>query len=156
MLKSLSDWLSETPASLVLQTEFWIVPTLQSVHILAIAMLFGALGWFGLHLIRDGTASPDIVRTARPMCRWAGAALLVSGTLMVLAEPDRTLPNVLFQVKMGLLVLLIMTAAATFRLAAAGDHGTSAPRARLRGLGALALALLVLIIIAGRWIAYVE
>ena len=52
-LGAFCDWLETTSTSQTIQTVLWIVPTIQSIHILAIAALMGSalmidarlLGW---------------------------------------------------------------------------------------------------------------
>ena len=38
-----ADWLSQTPVTLAIQTREWIIPTIQSVHIVAIAVVMGSV-----------------------------------------------------------------------------------------------------------------
>jgi hypothetical protein len=134
------------------------VPAIQTVHILAVALVISSvlllsLGVFGLH----GRGQPLARTVGRfvPAIRWGLPVLLVSGALMITAEPDRALPNPAFQLKMALLVAAAaLTWASTRRL-----QGGSALRAPGAGVGmrvatAVALGLWLAVLVAGRWIAY--
>ena len=155
-----SDWLSETALSHLMQTVEWLVPAVQTVHILCVAIVFSsvlmlALGTIGLY----GADQPLSRRYSRfvPPLRWGLPLLLATGALMVVAEPDRALPNPVFQFKMVLLIVAAtVTAAGVRRLAA---RVASAPAALVAdpALRVLALAALLLwagVLVAGRWIAY--
>ena len=54
------NWLGSTSVSQVIQTTKWIIPTLQTIHILAIAALFSSAILFDLRLwgVVDGDFSP--------------------------------------------------------------------------------------------------
>jgi hypothetical protein len=107
------NWLSQTSASLAIQTHDWVIPTLQSIHILAIAVILTSvfmialrvLGWAG----EDQTLLETFGRFGRPL----SAALVVAavtGTFQLLGEPARELLSFSFWLKMSLLVVATMTA----------------------------------------------
>jgi hypothetical protein len=159
-LAALSAWLADTALSQLLQRVEWLVPAIQTVHILAVALVISSvllvsLGVFGLH----GREQPLARTVARfvPGIRWGVPVLLVSGALMITAEPDRALPNPAFQLKMALLVVAAtLTWASTHRLrtAPAVPAPGSAAGLGLRIATATALGLWLAVLVAGRWIAY--
>jgi len=158
-LAALSAWLADTALSHLLQAVDWLVPAIQTLHILAVALVISSvlllsLGVFGLHG-REQPLSRTVARFS-PGIRWGLPALLVSGALMIAAEPDRALPNPAFQIKMALLLLatgLTWSYARDLRRAPATAPG--APRSlALRAAAAVALGLWTAVLIAGRWIAY--
>jgi hypothetical protein len=158
-LAAVSAWLADTALSRLLQTVDWLVPAIQTAHILAVALVISAvlmlsLGVFGLHG-RDQPLGRTVARFA-PAIRWGLPVLLVSGALMITAEPDRALPNPAFQLKMALLALAAtLTWAGARRLARApAVRPGSPPDLALRLATAAALGLWVAVLVAGRWIAY--
>ena len=46
MLDDFNNWLGATPASLLIQKVFWIIPTVQTVHILAISVVVASMAMF--------------------------------------------------------------------------------------------------------------
>jgi hypothetical protein len=153
------DWLQGTCFSAGIQTRSWAVPALQSVHIVAIAALFGASLAYSLHVLglsaRD-QATPHVASRQLPIVWAALPVLLVSGALLIAAEPARSLLNPVFAIKMG---LLLLASGLTLypQLSARRDPQFWVRRQRLaRGLAGSTLALWVGVIIAGRLIAYVE
>jgi hypothetical protein len=79
--------------------------------------------------------------------------LLLSGLIMVTGEPGRSITNSIFQVKMA---LVIVAAALTFFLQRSlrAKAATDAAPTDAKMIAALSLVVWVLIVFAGRWIAY--
>lgn len=159
MIAELCDWLATTPLSQSFQSALWFVPVVQTVHILAIAIVVTLLAMLDLRMLGMTSRGPHPVQMARGFLPWVWRALLVllvSGVLLTITEPSRELQNALFWVKMLLVIGLV---GVTFGCASLISKDTaasdSAPSAAGRVLGAVSLALLVAIVAAGRWIAYV-
>ncbi|CAN7142472.1 hypothetical protein LJR225_000013 [Phenylobacterium sp. LjRoot225] len=160
-LATFSQALGATPVSVFLQSVSWIVPTVQTVHILAISVVLISILLVDLRLLgvvgRD-TAVIAVVDRFVVWLWWALLALALSGTVLVVAEPDRALTNPVFQTK---LILIAIAALATLAIERpiARDPGfwdASASRTALaRSLAVGSLAAWLGVIVAGRWIAYV-
>jgi uncharacterized membrane protein len=154
-----SEWLASTALSQGIQNIAWIIPTVQSIHILAIAVLFGSAVVLDLKLagiVARTDSSAVIFRRYMPWLWWALGVLVVSGLIMVVGEPDRTLTNWVFWTKMGLLLVafsitLIMRVP---MLRADMADNQAVWTAFVKPLGILAVAIWILIIFCGRWIAY--
>jgi hypothetical protein len=157
-LAAIATWLGATSLSHALQTIDWLVPAIQTLHILCVALVIASvlmlfLGAFGLH----GREQPLGRTYARfgPGIVWGVPVLLVTGVLMIVAEPDRALQNPVFQLKMALLVMALalswQAARRLHRVAVAGGAAQDRP---LRAFAALSLAVWVGVLVAGRWIAY--
>lgn len=149
-MKELMGLLADNPLGEVIRGRDWTLPALQSLHILAIAALMSAVLLINLRavggLARD-LAPTTLVANFRPWFRCSLAVLLGTGVLMIIAEPERTLTNPWF----GLKLLLVIAGSFGFgrqsRLAAA-DLPLSRPLAIASLSGWLA------VICCGRWIAY--
>jgi hypothetical protein len=158
-LRAVCAWLAATSLSHLFHAHQWLVPAVQTLHILCIAIVFPAMALFCLRLVLLAGPGRHLNETARrrlPWAWWALLALLASGALLIFAEPSRELPNPAFQLKMVLLLLALVLTAWCQR---SGKAGAMAPRFALgpvavRWVGALALLLWVGIAVAGRWIAY--
>src|SRR5438552_15017489 len=161
-LDSFCSWLAATSFSQLLQTVGWIVPAVQTVHILAVAAVVSSALMLDLRLLGIRGQEHSIAATARrflPFIWWPLPVLLATGALLITAEPARSLENPVFILKMGLLL-----AAAGITLACqvplhkdAAFWELSAARKRVAKLiAAASIPLWVAIICAGRWIAYVQ
>lgn len=153
-----SAWLTATPLSQTIQSTVWAVPTLQSVHILAICVVAASAMIFDLRLVGALGREAAVTTVARRYLPWLWTALVVllfTGLALVIGEPDRTLENWVFWTKMSLLAAaVVLTAAvqASLKRPERWEAGVPAP-ARLAG--AVSLAIWIGVIVCGRWIAYV-
>ena len=162
MISDFCKWLDGTPPSHFIQEQLWIIPTVQSTHILAVAVVM-ASGWLiCLRMMGLSGRSHSIQELATRCLPWIWSALLVlavSGVILVVGEPARQLLNVAFRLKMLLVAAL---AVATYVLQKAltrnPDYWNTPgdPEFAVKGAGALCLFVLVAIAVAGRWIAYVQ
>lgn len=161
MIKHFCDWLAATPLSQVIQNVGWVIPTVQSIHILAIAVVASAVVALDARLLGlSGAPRPltDVGRRFLPWF-WGGLlVLLVSGVALVIGEPARELLNPAFLTKI-VLVIAIAALTATVQVRVRGDalsfERSASARVLARALGATSLLLLLAIITCGRWIAYV-
>lgn len=153
--------LAATPASLYIQDNAWVIPTVQSVHILAIAVIMASTAMLSLRmagLIGHEEALRGTAARFLPWAWWALVVQLVTGALMILGEPARELLNWVFWTKM---VLLLVVIALTIPVQRALEDVPfrdmpRSKRASIRTAGYVALLLWVAIVTCGRWIAYTQ
>jgi hypothetical protein len=158
----LSRWLAHTELSSVIQSAAWIIPAIQTIHILAVAVVITSMFMLDLRLIgafARNEASGAIASRLLPWAWGALALLAVSGSLLIVAEPERCLPNRAFWAKMLMLaaaLLMLWVLQRGLRRNPAYWEGSAAHR---RMSGIIAAASLVLwsgVVLAGRWIAYLK
>src|SRR6188474_106761 len=104
-MQAVADWISQTWLSETIQNKSWIVPTVQSIHICAITVVVGAALVNELRLaglLATDEAPITVIRRYLPWMWGALVVLLLSGILMVWGEPERSLGNPTFWLKMGL------------------------------------------------------
>jgi hypothetical protein len=157
LLNSACVWIDATPLSQAIQATPWVVPAVQTVHILAIAALMASMLMINLRLVNWVGRDQSLARVAErfgPVIWWALPVLLVSGIFLIIGEPARALKNNIFQIKM-LLVISAVLVTLWFAAPLKKDPAHWDDRAGLGVLVALlSSALWVGIIFAGRWIAY--
>src|SRR6478752_6039309 len=90
-LSDVSKWLSATPLSHTIQTTSWIIPALQTIHILCVAVLFSAAVLVDLRiwrLILRDLPLRDVGRRFLPLIWPVVLVLLLTGSLQwSLASP---------------------------------------------------------------------
>jgi magnesium-transporting ATPase (P-type) len=161
VIEAFCDWLSTTSLSVAFQSANWFVPMVQTVHIMAIAVLLMTLYLIGIRLLGLNARSPSLAATMTRSRVWIWSALcvlLVTGALLTITEPARELLNWVFRIKMVLVLLLaVIVALVQSRLQHDSDYWTATSHRRLLGrcVGVLVLIIGAGIITAGRWIAYV-
>ena len=150
-----------TPLSAWIQDQGdWFIPSVQVIHIIAIAAILIASSLINLRIL--GMASMDhrlsfVVARFSPILRISLVFLILSGILLIVGEPARSLANSVFQFKMlclicTLLIFWIMTRTL------AQDEGywqkTASRQSSVKALAMLSVILWISIVFAGRWIAY--
>src|SRR6267154_6228406 len=112
-LNQICQWIDHTALSQAIQATKWVVPTVQTVHILAIAVVASSALMIDLRLIGVFWANrpaKDVMSRFLPLVWWPLLVLLATGVIMIIAEPARSLKNPAFQLKMLLLIgALIVT-----------------------------------------------
>lgn len=161
-VKAFSDWLSTTPFSMQIQTIDWVIPTVQTVHILSIALVTSSAAMVDLHVLGVLSQSQQLAPVTRrflPWIWWTLPILLLSGAILIIGEPGRSLGNPAFILKMSMLAaVLIVTLIFQKGVSRDERYWGSSTRRRISGrvLAASSLILWVGIVFAGRWIAYVD
>ncbi len=156
-MNELVGFIYNSDASTWLRTATWAIPLVQTVHLLALAALFGSAILLNMRLaglLARTDSGAAMVRRYQPVLYVALAVMLVSGAVLIWAEPERVLPKDIFWMKMGLVVAGF---ASTFAVGAALSRTgeDQAPRGAHKALGWACLALWAAAIFCGRWIAYV-
>jgi hypothetical protein len=153
MLDAFCHWLQATQLSQLISSHFWIIPALQTVHILAIAAVVSSAFMIDLRLIglvRGEQSTDAFAARFLPFIWWSLPILAVTGALLISAEPARSLENPSFGIKMALLLAAITVTLLYQRL---GARLGWLPRF---GMGLASLLLWTGIVLAGRWIAYTQ
>src|ERR1700691_2883001 len=110
-LSEFSKWLGATPLSHIIQTTKWVIPALQTVHILSVAVVFSSAILVDLRLWRmlnRDVPLPDVARRFLPTIWPVLLILLITGGLLIVGEPRRSLLNSTFYLKMALLALAVV------------------------------------------------
>jgi hypothetical protein len=153
-------WVEDTAVAVAMRESSWLYPTVETLHILGFVVLVGAAAMWDLRLLGLSRRLP-VTAMARHLLPWSRAGLLLAvptGVLMFMSDATATAANPAFRLKLALIGVALLNAAAfhrwTFRSVRAWDCEVAAPiPARLAG--GLSLALWVTIIACGRLIAYV-
>lgn len=159
MIREFCDWLSATPLSQHIQDALWVIPTVQTVHIVSIAIVMTSMAMLDLRLVGLAGRRQSLTDMGARFLPWVWVALLIllcSGSILIIGEPRRDLRNQVFWLKMSLLaVALILTWTFQYMLRHRKGFWES-HRLAATLLGSVSLVVWVGIIAAGRWIAYVE
>lgn len=158
-LQSFTTWLYATPLSTQIRDVSWLVPAVQSVHILAITVILGSALVLDLRIagvLATDTSVRTVVQRYLPWTWIALAVLLLTGSIMAIGEPDRVLHNTTFWLKM---ILVLVGLGVTWLVTQPVLSPKFDVESRWWRFGAkpaawLSLVLWIVIIFFGRWIAY--
>lgn len=161
MIESIAEWLESSAFAVSIAESAWLFPIIESLHVIALALVVGSIAVVDLRLL--GLASKkrlvtELSAEMLPLTWSAFAMAAVTGLLLFCSNATGYLDNVLFQVK---LLLLLLAAAnmgvfhlMAYRSVAQWDQGPVIP-AGARIAGGLSLAIWISIIIVGRWIGFI-
>jgi len=158
-LHDFSSALYTTPISTGIRETVGVIPTTQSLHIVAIAVVVGSALVTDLRLagvLATDETPQTVVRRYLPWMWSAIAALVVTGSILVVGEPNRVLANPLFWTKMVLIVF-------AFGLTLLFRYPILHPQFQLeharwavlaKPMAWVSLLVWIAVIFCGRWIAY--
>jgi hypothetical protein len=155
-----TQWLSQTSISMTIQTHLWIIPLIQSIHIVAISVVLGSAFMIGLRILGLAASDQSLLETFgrfSPPLFGALCVAVVTGILMVIGEPERDLLSFSFWAKMSLLAAATVTMAG-FQIAA-GRNEHHWEEVVIHRWSTKSMAILILLFwagvtILGRLIAY--
>ena len=149
-MQHFAQWLQATPLSIAIQSTSWLIPLLQSIHIVMIGLVFVAVLLLVLRVL--GLARTDELPSVvwsrfAPWLRRGVIVLALTGLVLIISEPVREFTAISFWLKM-LLLALGLSAIAVLGKALRRDALAS------RGLAVLTLLVWIAVIFFGRAIAY--
>jgi len=154
-------WMQETGFSLFMVENFWNVPIAQAIHILSIAAAFGATLMLVLRIngrAGAGLSMEQVSARFVPWIRWGLLVIIISGMTMIFAEPVRNMINAVFWIKMIVLVLMVLVSlkyVGSVRAKALTSGAAWQASGSAKSTGWFIIILWCLIMVCGRWIAYV-
>jgi len=152
--QALAGWLLSTVPGLP--------PILQTIHLLSIAAIMGSAVFINLRLLQWAVPSQHPAEMIRRLQSWTWYGLLgvfSSGIWFLLARPSRYFSNPVFQIKFAVLILAVALTVVLYRLTLRDPAvwaGSRRHQLAGKGLALMSLLLWILVVLAGRWIAYVE
>ena len=155
-----AEWLAKTPPSHAFQLhESWLIPGVQSIHIIGIAVIMGSVFMIVLRILGWAGTDQTLRQTTDRFGPWLTGALclqLVTGIVMIIAEPVRELVNFSFWTKM--VFVAVATVLSGIFLVALPNHEQRwerlVNRRSIKSLAILTFLIFLSIIVLGRLIAY--
>jgi uncharacterized membrane protein len=160
MLHQFATALANTSVSKLIEDISWIVPLVQTIHILALAIILSSAAMLNLRLMGLAGRRVTIAGMSERFLPWVWAALAVlavTGIILIVGEPERSLPNFSFQLKMALLAaVIVITIVFQRTIKRNADYWDLSPgrRRSARVTAVLSLAMWMAIAVCGRLIAY--
>jgi len=148
-------WCDRTSIGHYMRAGTWQFPLVETIHILALAVLIGAATVLNLRLmglLMRGWTVSGLMREIRPYLNWSLATILTSGVLLYLSEAAKTFDNLAFWVKVYLIIAAVVFHYGVVRpMARADEVGSAAGKIA----GSISLILWLGIGWAGRAIAFI-
>ncbi len=155
-LLSFFEWCEDTAVGHAIRDSLWLFPVIESVHLLALALIGGAILVVDLRLLGLGLRSQPVAQLARDAQPWLIGGLVVmlsTGVLLFLSESIKCYYSPPFWYKMKFLLLaLLFTSTVRRKVAAATETSVRPIWGKLVAL--VSLALWFGVGFSGRWIAF--
>lgn len=167
LLAQWSEWaagLARLPFSASLRASAWAYPAVEIVHLAGMALLFGSIVVVDMRLAGLGRRLPVslLLRHALPFTVAAFVAVAASGVLLFMAHADELATNPAFLAKLCLVALALLNVAWFHTVPYRRLHDSRlgwdverTPPAGARISAVVSVVMWVLVICAGRLIAYV-
>jgi hypothetical protein len=160
MFRPFANWISTTPLSNAFQNHAFVIPTSQSIHILAVSVVFASACMINLRLLGLGAKGRSVSQLSNTLVPWMWRALIVllcTGIIQTIAEPVRQFVTPAFWAKM-IMIVVVSTMTAVYvralrRHAAAWNEPSTRPLLA-RVFAVLSTLLWLAIIACGRFIGY--
>jgi hypothetical protein len=142
VFRAFAERLSQTPLSDLLQKVSWVVPTSQTLHIIALSVVVSSALVINARLLGIGHSTrsvPEVVATHVPWIWRALALALFTGIVQTIAEPVRQFVTPVFWAKL-LMIAIVVTATAVLASRVRSNPGrwegsaSVTSRTRLTGL----------------------
>jgi hypothetical protein len=157
-VRELAEWLQTTPISVIIQSVHWVIPLLQSIHILMIGVVFTSFLMIALRVLGRVRTDETFEAVWRRFAPWMWCGLVVmalTGIVLILGEPIREVTALSFWLKMTLIAAAV-TCTVLFARTVKPTAGAPDAQFSLGTKTAVVAALVVWIAIVflGRAIAY--
>lgn len=137
------------------RTSGWLYPLANLVHVLGAALLVGSIATFDVQVLRRAYDVRALYHAAVVIAVTGFVLQVISGIVLFSADAGKVVHNPAFLFKMAMLVIgLVNVAAFHWYFGGTLNQGAMLPP-RARVLAAVSLASWVLVLLAGRSIAYV-
>ena len=141
---------------MILRDSIWMFPVIECVHLLALAMLGGAVMIVDFRLLGFGLSGKPLREVAESMQPWLKRSLitiLVTGVLLFMSEAVKCYYSPPFWYKMGFLATAIIFTFSIKKRVLATDEAALGP-IKGRVIALLSLGLWFGVGFSGRWIAF--
>jgi hypothetical protein len=154
-------WLESTAPAIAISESSWLFPGIESVHVVAIALVVGSISMVDLRLLDVNLRDRPVGELTAEVLPWTWASFAVAvctGALMFASNATHYWGTVPFRAKMSLLLLaginMLVFHATTNKSVGVWGHQAHTPRAA-KISGGISLGLWLGVVTFGRWIGFV-
>ncbi len=150
------EWCESTGVGEAIRNSLWLFPVIESFHLLALALIGGAILLVDLRLLGLAFRGRRVAELATEVQPWLVGGLLVmiaTGILLFTSEAIKCYYNAAFWTKMTALFPAIVFAFTVRRKVAGADENRLRPL-WLRVTALVSLSLWTVVGAAGRWIGF--
>ncbi len=161
MFYTFLHWLESTAPATAISESTWLFPGIESIHVIAIALVVGSISMVDLRLLGVSLRDRPVGELTAEILPWTWASFAVAvctGALLFSSSATKYWGTVPFRAKMLLLVLaginMLVFHATTLRSVEVWGRQVRPPRAA-KISGGISLGLWIGVVTFGRWIGFV-
>jgi len=159
LLPEFTAWLSQTHISQYASSQDWIIVVSQSIHIVAVAVVIAPMLMLNLRMLGIPATNQPIATFANrfvPPVWIAFLVLLFTGIVQTIAEPGRELLSNTFWLKMCMVAIVVVITLIVHRTTKSDATYWESRPGLSKAVASFSIVLWIAILVAGRFIAYLE
>ena len=156
MVSNFFLWVEATRAHQVISSSTWMFAVIESIHLLGLSVIGGAVLMLDLRFLGLGLRKQsirEVARDAHPWLVWAWVVMIVTGVLLFVSEPTKLYYSVPFWWKMAFLALATIFTFTVRRKLGQADEAHVRPL-YYKLAAVVSLALWFGVGAGGRWIGF--
>ena len=153
-------WLETTPLSVFILESEWAFPSIESIHVIAIALVIGTISIVDLRLLGLASTKRGFTELSHEILPWtwlAFSAAAIAGLLLFISHATEYFDNTAFRIKLLLILLaginMLYFHLFTCRNVSEWDRSSAVPMAA-RIAGGISLVCWIAVVGFGRWIGF--
>ena len=150
------EWCENTAAGHAIRDSLWLFPVIESFHLLALALMGGAVLLLDLRMLGLGLRRQPVAHLARDAQPWLIGALitmLTTGLLLFTSEAIKCYYSSAFWTKMSFLLPAILFTFTVRRKVSLAEEGRVRP-VWIKLVALISVSLWTVVGAAGRWIGF--
>jgi hypothetical protein len=150
------EWVAGSPLSKAISTSTWAFAVIESIHLLALSVIGGAVLIVDLKLLGYGIRTQTLAEVARDAQKWflgSWTVMIVTGLLLFWSEPQKLYYSTPFAVKMICLLLGTLFALTVRRKVTLAGEGRVSPMV-MKLVALVSLTLWFGVGAGGRWMGF--
>ena len=154
--------LEGSAVGLAISESEWMFPTIETIHVLALTLVIGSIAMLDLRLLGVSHRDKGVLQLTEETLPWTWSAFAIAamtGSLMFVSAATKYYDNTPFRFKIVLLALAGLNMAIFHTTAYRGVHDWNerlpTPTAA-RVAASLSLLFWIGVVVAGRWIGFVD
>jgi len=149
--------IESTPLAVEIARSSWLFPLLETLHVLAIALVVGSIALLDIRLLGLGGMRRTVAEMMRSVLPWVWSAFVMAaicGALLFSSKATAYYVNLPFRFKFACLILAAANMLAFHYSGDVARWESRPPPVRARTAAAISLVLWISIVAAGRWIGF--
>lgn len=149
-----------SPIGIAIAESLWAFPMIETVHVIALATVFGTIAIMDLRLLGLASTNVPITRLSNDTLKWTWIGFVVAaitGTLLFVSKASSYMINPFFVTKMAIMALaginMLVFHFVTYKTVGDWDTAASPPTAA-KVAGLLSITMWLVIVFCGRAIGF--